>query len=247
MREMEFIRNISELGEVFTAEEAMRAVRINKGAFYYHIRRLREDGVIERIGRGRYRFVFPYRNAEDPFVLASVMVPSGAIAYWTALNYYGMTEQMPRVTYVITNVRGNYKHLHRFGIRVVIVRSRKFFGFDEVWISGRRVKITNPEKTVADCLDRPGNCGGIVEVTKALRSGVNMERVMEYLKRMRSNAGLKRFGYLAEVLGLSVPRIVEEVERMRGYVLLDPTLDSVGKWCSRWKVIVNVPEGYVEG
>ena len=246
MRETEVLVKMAELGEVFTGNEARDALNIEKGAVYYHIRRLERDGIIERIGRNRYIITFPSRRASDPFILSSVMVPESAVGYWSALNYYGLTEQMPRITYVLTPVRRNYRNLENKGIKAVIIRRNKFFGFRELQISGRAVRITDPEKTVADCLDRPANCGGILEVAKALRFGIDMERTVEYLRKMNSNAGMKRFGYISEVMGLDISGLDEEIKKVKGYPSLDPTLERKGHWNTKWGLLVNVPEGYLE-
>ncbi len=246
MRETEVMIKMAELGEVFTGNEAREALNIEKGAFYYHIRRLERDGILERIGRNRYRLAFPSQGASDPFVLSSVMVPESAVGYWSALNYYGMTEQMPRVTYALTPVRRNYINLEKHGIKAVIVRKKKFFGFRNIRIGGRTVRITDPEKTVADCLDRPRNCGGIIEVVKGLRSGVDIETVAENLRKMGGNAGIKRLGYLCEILGFEIPGLKRDIEHVRGYPLLDPTLGKKGRWNTKWGILVNVPKGYLE-
>ncbi len=246
MREMEAMIKMAELGEVFTGTEAREALNMKKGAFYYHIRRLERDGIIERIGRNRYRLGLHSQGASDSFVLASVMVPESAVGYWSALNYYGMTEQIPRLTYVLTTIRRNYRNLESRGIKAVIIRKKKFFGFRVLRIAGRTVRITDPEKTVADCLDRPRNCGGIIEVAKALRLGVDVETVAENLRKMGSNAGLKRLGYLGEILGFEISGLNEEINEMKGYSLLDPTLGRKGRWNGKWRLIVNIPEGYLE-
>ncbi len=247
MREIEVMEKIADLGEVFTGSEARIALNMEKGAFYHHIRRLERDGIIERIARNRYMLTFPTKTSPDSFVLAESMVPESAVAYWSALNYYGMTEQMPGKTYVITPVRRNYGRLERYGIRAVIVRENKFFGFREVRMGGRTVRITDPEKTVADGLDRPGNCGGILETVKGLSSGVDAETVAEYLRKMGSHAGMKRLGYLCGVLEIPCPDWVkEEVAKIKGYPLLDPGLERKGRWNTEWGIIVNVPEGYLE-
>jgi predicted transcriptional regulator of viral defense system len=42
------------------------------------------------------------------------------------------------------------------------------FGQETLWIEGQAVSITDPAKTVVDCLDHPELCGGIVEAAKGL-------------------------------------------------------------------------------
>ncbi len=252
MREIEAMKELREIGEVFTSREAIQRLGMEKGAFYYHMRRLREDGFIKRLGRGRYALTLSReKEAIDPFILSSIMIMDCAVGYWSALNYYGLTEQMPRIIYVLTPTRGDYKQLIKVrGIRAVIVGRKKFFGFEEIWISGRTVRITNPEKTVADCLDKPKHCGGITEVVKAMKAGVDTDVVREYVRRMGSGAALKRLAYLTEALGIEFDgkkRILKEIKGIKGYPSLDPTHERKGKWSSRWGLLLNVSEKYLEG
>lgn len=247
MREIDVMTEISGLGELFTGTKARECLGLEKGAFYYHIRRLERDGIIERMGRNRYRLAFLRDVSPDSFAVSSVMIEKSAVGYWSALNYYGFTEQMPRITYVMTPLRGNYKRLENYSIKAVIVREKKFFGFREVHIAGRTVRITDPEKTVADCLDRPRNCGGILEIAKALRSGMNVKIVAENLKKMGGHAGLKRLGYLSEILDVAIGKdLKEEIKAVGGYPLLDPSLGRKGHWNTKWGLLVNIPKGYLE-
>ncbi len=252
MREIEAMKGLREIGEVFTSREAIRHLGVEKGAFYYHLRRLQEDGLVKKLGRNRYQLTLSEENkAIDPFVLSSLMIRDCTIGYWTALNYYGLTEQMPRITYVLTPVRGDYGKLMKVqGIRAVIVDRKKFFSFNEVVISGRTVRITSPEKTVADCLDRPKHCGGITEVAKAMKGDIDIDVVLDYVKRMNNGAALKRLAYLAHVLDIELDnknKILEEIRNIKGYPLLDPTHKRTGKWSTRWGLILNVSNDSLEG
>ena len=251
MREIEAMKELREIGEVFTSREAIRHLGLERGAFYYHLRRLQADGLVKKVGRSRYQLTLSNEEGMiDPFVLSSLMIRNSAVGYWTALNYYGFTEQMPRITYVLTPTRGDYGELKKVhGIRAVIVDKRKFFGFNEVVISGRTVRITTPEKTVADCLDRPKHCGGINEVVKAIKGGVDINLVLDHVKRMGNGAALKRLAYLTDVLDIELDNkneILEEIKKIKGYPLLDPTHKRTGKWSTRWGLILNVSNDSLE-
>src|SRR5690606_31756213 len=54
--------------------------------------------ILSRIERGKYcRY-----NFRDEKVIGSFLVPDGAIAYWSALHHYGLTEQFPNSVFVQT-------------------------------------------------------------------------------------------------------------------------------------------------
>jgi len=52
----------------------------------------------------------------------------------------------------------------------VTVKPSKFFGPSIIKTGQRNVHITDPEKTIVDCLDKPKYCGGIIEVMKDLKN-----------------------------------------------------------------------------
>src|SRR4030067_1926799 len=63
--------------------------------------RLERRGWLKRLERGLYLIV-PLdagpsgQWSEDPLVIAAQLAPEGAVAYWTALHYWGMTEQISK-------------------------------------------------------------------------------------------------------------------------------------------------------
>lgn len=239
---------LSNLGEVFTINEAIKILNLSKPGFYYHIQRLTAAGFVERVSRGNYRVITPGEETGiDAFVLASALVRNSAVGYWSALNYYGLTEQMPMKTFIQTPVRGNYRRLlDKYNIKTVILDKKKFFGFNDVLIRGRNVRITNAEKTIIDCLDKPKHCGGISEVAKAFGRGVDLNKTLEYGIRAGNGAALKRMGYISSVMGLDIEKdVLAALKVAKGYSLLDPTLPPEGRWDARWGLIINVPEDYI--
>ena len=111
--------------------------------------------------------------SEDAFVLAMHLVRPASVAYWSALNYWNLTEQVPRVTYVQTTAKKHKRRIEAVGLRfqIVTVTPRKFFGNHQTFVDHNRISVTDREKTLLDGLDRPDLCGGIHEVAKAIRTG----------------------------------------------------------------------------
>src|SRR5690606_6083185 len=89
----------------------------------------------------------------------------------------------------------------------VTVTERKFFGHKREFVEHQSYQITDPEKTLLDCLDRPDLGGGIPEVMKAFRepARIRWEVLDDYIVRMGSGAVVKRLGFLVERSNLSVP------------------------------------------
>ncbi|WP_148882910.1 type IV toxin-antitoxin system AbiEi family antitoxin domain-containing protein [Thermococcus aciditolerans] len=251
MNKVEVLRKLMELGEAFTVMEAREKLGLSDKLLNYYLQELTKEGFLKRIYRGVYA-VTPnpaQPPVVDDFLLASLIVKPSAVAYWSALNYYGLTEQIPRTTFIQTPKKRGYPGRISIGgrrFRVVTVRPHKFFGLTTIRRGGRNVSITDPEKTLIDCLDKPQYCGGIIEVMKALRNGAfDKETLLAYAERMGSTTVLKRLGFLSERLGLDLEEEIKIPEKnLRSFSLLDPTMPPDGRFDRRWGLRVNVPDDY---
>jgi predicted transcriptional regulator of viral defense system len=133
-----------------------------------------------------------------------------------------------------------------FGVNYKIIRllKRKFFGMRKEWIEDVQIYITDKEKTLVDCLDKPSLCGGIVEVAKGLRSRDFDNRKLErYAKRMKNTGIIRRLGYFNDHydLGLRIPR-----PDTRNYLLLDPGMPEKGTRSAKWRLVINLNEKELE-
>jgi len=251
MNTTEVLRRLSELGDVFTKKEAQEKLGITTRQLNYHLNALLREGFLRRITKGIYALSLEPGRASSPheFILGQLLVPNGAVAYWSALNYYGLTEQIPRTVFIQTPVKRGYQKLlvldgKRF--KVVVVTPEKFFGIGTIRMGRREVRITDPEKTIVDCLDKPKYCGGIIEVVKALKNArLDYEKLLEYAERMKSRAILKRLGFLSERLGLGIETEIRLSEKdKKSFALLDSSMPPGGRFNYLWGLRINVPEDY---
>ena len=220
--------------------------------------RLVDKGWLERIEKGKYLIVpleaGPDRTwTEDAHVIAGHLVSPSMVSHWSALNYWNLTEQVPRVTYVQTTARKENRRPRVLGMqfRIVRVKPRKFFGSHGYRAGESQVEVTDREKTIVDCLDRPDLSGGLGQVGKALLAGdgdFDWDRTTMYLHRFGSGAVVKRLGFLVETLELThppEPRMLDEWLGLRtaGISKLDPsTPREPHRIATRWRVEVNLPE-----
>ncbi len=251
MRNIDVLRKLAEKGRVFTVEEASDASGIKGDSLKKLLYRMEKRGWIERIEKGKY-MIIPLeaekgRYTLNEFVIASVLVKPYAIAYWSALHHHGLTEQIPSTVFIQTTGRKKKRDVEVFGVRYRIVRIKedKFFGIGKMWSDDSEVLITDREKTMVDCLDKPRYCGGIVEVAKALKKGsFNAEKLAEYAVKMDNSGVVRRLGYLCELFGVDVelPRI-----NTKNYLVLDTTMPKKGKKSAKWRLILNIEESELRG
>jgi len=213
--------------------------------------RLQHKGWIQRIKRGRFT-VIPLSSGEErnsqlhEFLVAMELVSPSAIAYWSALNHHGMTEQLPRTVFVATNhpVRHPSRDALGWTFKIVSLRSKKFFGVVQDWIGENPFWITDKEKTIIDGLDLPKYVGGVGEIAKALTmvwKDLDEAKLIEYAAKIGNSAVAKRLGFLMEVFRLGKPELLRNATSLgNGFSPLDPTLPRRGKYNRRWGLLINV-------
>jgi predicted transcriptional regulator of viral defense system len=183
---------------------------------------------------------------EHEFIIASHLASPYYISYWSALNFHGFTEQTPFSVFVATTQRIHNREVLNVKYNFVTLSKRKFFGFEPTVVGTYKVNVSNREKTLADALDHPEYCGGVLEVAKSLLNAerkVSMGRIVSYAERMRNTAILKRLGYLIESLELNAESEILSMMRAMispGMSTLDPTRPKTGTYNTRWNLLVNI-------
>ena len=221
---------------------------------------LAKKGWLLRIESGRH-LVVPRAAlgtwSEHPFVVAAGISPIDSyISFWSALSHHGLTEQLPRVVHVVLKKRQKATVVFQeWTYRFVALAEHKFFGFHHEEFSALNgaarisVPIADPEKAILDSLDYESLGGGITEIVKALRRGVDrhqlaMDRMLEYAERLGNAAVIARLGFLLERIDVPEARDLRALVRRRGP---PPVLSTVRKGTAftfnrDWYLNVNVPD-----
>ncbi|MDD1744997.1 MAG: type IV toxin-antitoxin system AbiEi family antitoxin domain-containing protein [Candidatus Methanoperedens sp.] len=209
-KKYQLLNELARKGKTFTFEDAARTSSLSHQSLKVMLSRMEKEGFVERIEKGKY-LIIPLgarkgRYTINEFIIGSQFVKPAVIAYWSALNYHGLTEQIPNMVFIQTTSRKKEQRPEIFDVRYRIVRvtKQKFFGFEKVWIDDAAVQITDLEKTVVDCLDKPQYCGGIAEAAKALQGDLDIEKLKKYAMKIGNSAVIKRLGTLCEKIGIKI-------------------------------------------
>ncbi len=241
------LEELAKKGNTFTIEHVLSTTNIQKEVLWVILSRLEKKGWIERIEKGKY-MIIPLgaekgKYTLNEFVIGSLLVNPYCVAYWSALNFYGLTEQIPNTVFIQTTSRKKKQAIEVFDVRyrIVRVKEEKFFGIRKEWIENTQINITDKEKTIIDCLDKPRYCGGVIEVAKALKYGSELDKkkLLEYAQKIGNSGVIRRFGYLCDFLAIdiSIPEI-----KTRNYLLLDPTMPHKGSKNAKWRLIINLDD-----
>lgn len=177
------------------------------------IRNLVRKGWLTRLTSGRYMLLPPERGAEsigenNPLAVASAVVEESYVGWWSAAAFHGFTTQQPATVFVAVRRQIKPRTVEDAEIRFVTIPERKFFGFKNYSVYGRSTRISDPEKTVIDCVDRPDLSGGPAELTRIVHAAlaeVDPEKLAATARQMNSVSMLQRLGYLTDLVGRPLP------------------------------------------
>lgn len=242
-------RLLSELAEnnrsIFRVDDAVKILKEKKSTVTKLLHDLAENKWLFRLSKGKY-LILPLEAGVKPkfteheFIIAAQLIEPYYISYWPALNYYGFTEQVSKTVFVATTKRKRAMNLLGLKVKFVTIRANKFFGFKKILVNNRPVNIAEKEKVIVDCLDLPRNCGGIIEVIKAIdsaREELDFKKLEDYAKKMKNYAVINRLGYILEILGIKT-----DLRPGKHYVFLDPLIKKKLGYNAKWKIIENIPK-----
>jgi len=210
-------------------------------------------GWLQRLARGVYVPVSiesqaGTRPAADPWVVAAAVFDPCYVTGWSAAGQWDLTEQLYRVTAVVSARRLRDRQPTAGGAEfLVITRPLPPEGRVAVWREGTRVEVADPALTVVDMLDLPRLGPGIREASRSISAYLRSERrddtaLIRYADSRANGAVFKRLGLLVEQIA---PNEIDLMSACRdrlteGYARLDPGVDASGTRRKRWRVIENV-------
>lgn len=253
-QEAEFLTTFSASGKrLFTYQQAADYWQ-SRVAATNTLGRLVRKGWLQRLERGLYMIIpleaGPARLwSENPLVLASSLISPGAVAYWSALRFWNMTEQIPRVQFIQTTKRKKAITIQGVEFQFIYVSQRYYFGVSIRNIEDVKITVTDREKTIIDAASRPELSGGIIQLVQAMKSSINSidwEKLDRYLTQWGGGAVAKRLGYLVETLSLQIPARESKINHWqtmisKGISQLEPGAGRTGPIVTRWQLQINVP------
>ena len=238
----------------FSASTLATLLDVSRVQVYEILRRLKREGLVRRVEAGKYLLLGyqPERVLANPYFIATRLCHPAYLSYWSALHFYGLTEQVPRTVFVATTRQHRRLNFDSTTFVFVHLAPHKFFGYQRESIGDLPVLVAEVEKALVDSLDQLRYAGGLSEVAKALyaaRERMDIERLVEYANRMRNRSLCSRLGYLLEQFG----QPIEGLDVSQSPVLLDPSKSMPRKgrrtstrgkaqrrYDSRWRVWINV-------
>jgi len=156
----------------------LRFSKILKAGFHPDfLRALVKDGEVEKIGRGLYQVTGQSVTSYPDLVAACLQSPKGIICLLSALAFHEATDEIPR-SIDLAIARG----IHANKIKYPPVKFYRFtpnawkVGIEEHKVKGRKIRVYNLAKTVADCFKFRNRIGTDV-CREALKVAVNEKKI----------------------------------------------------------------------
>lgn len=198
--------------------------------------RLKKAGYILELQRNSYTV------HKDPLMVASTIIWPSYISYWYALNYHGLTYQLPTEISVLTTRKKSLRTIQFGSMNLVFysVNPKIFFGFDRIVVRNLEIFMANKEKAIIDSilLNRI-SVQEIFEILQNNLSSLDLQRIKNYILHIGNISLMKRIGYMLDLLEYDLYPALED-QIYRTMIKLDPTMNKKGIRCPKWGILDNI-------
>jgi len=149
---------------------------VAQGLHPEHLRRLCQQGKLERISRGLYRLPDADATEHASFVTVATRFPNGVVCLLSALRFHGIGTQNPREVWLALRRGSAMPRNADLPVRFMVFSEASFeTGVEKHLLENVNVRVTNPAKTVADCFKYRNKVGLDVAI-EALRDALHQRR-----------------------------------------------------------------------
>lgn len=223
----------------FGVEEITRLSNLNKSQVYNILFSLKRKGFLVRIKKNSY--VLKEEISGREFEIATNVVNPSYVSFWSALSFYGFTEQQPKLIQIVSTKQFKNMNFDGQKVQVISFTPQRFFGYKKI----NNFSIATKEKGFVDSLSSLEKVGGIDEFSKCMINGwdeINQEKFVSFLLRFENKSMVSRAGFLIDKLGLGIKKkLMKKMAKniSKGFVKLDPQKNRAKKYDKKWRVIVN--------
>ena len=190
-----FLDKFHEL-KIFTLDDAARIVKSKTYAMTI-LRGYIEETLVVKIRRNLYGVTnLATKHIEaNRYEVASALTPTAYISYHSALEFYGMANQVFNTIYVASESRFNSFEFD--GLSYIYAKSQTDIGI-ETPIMSYGIRVTSLERTVIDCIDRIDRCGGSEEMLQCfgMIMHISEAKLMEVLASYDKATLYKKAGFV---------------------------------------------------
>lgn len=223
-QESQLLENlIVKYGQVVTTRniaDVAKATR-NEKLIYDVVTQLAKRGWLVRIKRGLYAISDLSTRGVlslSSYLVANLLVTESYVSFEAALQQYGMFDQLTNKVVSISLKAYKTVRLHNTEYRFVKTKTDYYFGWQEVLIDNKTVRLATAEKALIDMVNFHKSVYSIDLVIEKLREHKNdldFSRLNEYISKL-SMTTIKIFGFIFDLLHINSSRLLQLTKRSGG-------------------------------
>ena len=207
------------------------------------VKRLMKEGMAGKIRNNMYTCISGETGAPvaNRFQIASNITPTSYVSHHTAMEYYGITDQVFNEVYVSSET--SFREFEFDGYTYRYIESKNSEGVVKLPYSGG-ITITNLERTIVDSIKDMDKIAGVEEVVQDIESVHLMQekRLLKYMELYHNQFLYQKTGYLLwqkrEQMGLSdsfFDSCKEQIGKSKRYLTKE---QDGGRYDDTWKLVV---------
>lgn len=252
-REREVIARLAyEKVSVITQEQFDKYFRFPRRVREKTLFRLSKKGILKNIKKGVYLYSplesGPAGSNINEFLIPPIFFPKGNyyIGYSTMYNYYGFTNQIFQVMYILNTSLQREKAVGNMRFKMVRISPERMYGLEKIKIKDNEAIVSDRERTLIDLVYFPGPVGGMkksFEILKEQVKGnkVDAKKLIRYALKFPDVATIKRIGFILDECNLSSKELAPllRIASKTSLINLYPSKSRKGKINRKWMVIEN--------
>jgi predicted transcriptional regulator of viral defense system len=234
-------QSVLERGDIATAQELDKIfgqIYARKDVRARRISLLAKAGWLVRIKQGLYLIVtdLSSRTAGNVsnLVISNTLNKESYISFASALNWYGMFDQLTKSVDAVTTTRARNYRFQNMEFRFFTVKEKLFFGFTKERTDGKVVNIAEKEKIILDYLSLRRNAATVslvFEKFKEHKDAFDFSKMISYAQAY-SLTIQRNLGFLLDTIDVSSDALCEIVRKNKiGFSKMTATSETFNaKW-----------------
>ena len=248
MTQNDFVKYLEEEEiQIFEIQNLKNVLNLDNRKINEIVENLVVKGFLSRIEKGKYCRA----NFRDENVIGTFLAKESTVAYWSALNLHGLTEQFPNKIFIQTTQLKKEVKFAGTTYQFIKIQPNKKTGVVFNGYGNYKYPITDIEKTIIDCFDLPQYSGGFAELIRAFHNTkLNAKKLIDYCNAVNNVAVIKRLGFLAELFekkNLSSFVKFARSKVNRSYNLFDTFGENTGEPNNNWYLRMNLSKENILG
>lgn len=234
---------------IFSLDDCIKFLKNNYRSALVSTKNLVAKKYVKKVRRGLY-YIIPFESTGtwnkdfkvDKYLIANNLL-DGYVSHQTALELHELTDKKLDKIYICSDHKIPDVKVNPF--KFYIIKTKHYFGFKEIDYKGSKIKISDYERTIIDCLRNVNYTAGLEILFDAIAKmeEIDFERLFEYLKKIDEVSLYSRVGYVMDLLKFKI-KTPDWFRTKMGKKLTERTyyLDISKKGSSRhvkeWKLMV---------